>query len=60
MSVGKVYPLYVNKVERKGQTRGDLNKVIRWLTGFTQSELDQKVADEDRPRTRIRSLIHIR
>jgi len=46
MSVGKVYPLYVNKVERKGQTRGDLDKVIRWLTGFTQSELDQKVADE--------------
>lgn len=46
MSVGKVYPLYVNKVERKGQTRADLDTVIRWLTGFTQAELDQKVADE--------------
>ncbi len=46
MSVGKVYPLYVNKVERKGQSREDLDTIIRWLTGFTQAELDEKVADE--------------
>lgn len=45
MSVGKVYPLYVNKVERKGQSRGDLDTIIRWLTGFTQAELDRNVAD---------------
>ena len=43
MSVGKVYPLYVNKVERKGQSRADLDTVIRWLTGYTQVELDTKV-----------------
>jgi hypothetical protein len=45
MSVGKVYPLYVNKVERKGQSRDDLDTIIRWLTGFTQVELDRKVDD---------------
>jgi hypothetical protein len=44
MSVGRVYPLYVKKVERKGQSRGDLDTVIRWLTGFTQAELDGKIA----------------
>lgn len=41
--MGKVYPLYVNKVERKGQSRDDLDTVIRWLTGYTQIELDAKV-----------------
>lgn len=45
MSVGRVYPLYGNKVERKEQSRGDLDTIIRWLTGFTQAELDRNVAD---------------
>ena len=45
MSVGKVYPLSVSKVERKGQSRDDLDTIIRWLTGHTQAELDRKVAD---------------
>ncbi len=43
MSVSKVYPLYVRKVERKGQSRTDLDTVIRWLTGYTQMELDAMV-----------------
>ena len=29
-----VYPLYVQKVERKGRTTAELDEVIRWLTGF--------------------------
>ncbi len=29
-----VYPLYVQKVERKGRTAADVDEVIRWLTGF--------------------------
>lgn len=41
--MSKVYPLYVNKVERKGQSRADLDTVIRWLTGYTQIELDARV-----------------
>ncbi|HET7702568.1 MAG TPA: DUF2200 domain-containing protein [Candidatus Limnocylindrales bacterium] len=39
MSVGSVYPLYVDKVERKGRTRDELDTVIRWLTGFDEAEL---------------------
>ena len=46
MSVGKVYPLYVNKVERKGQSREDLDSIIRWLTGYSQTEIDSFVAAE--------------
>ncbi len=39
MSVESVYQHYVVKVERKGRTVAELNKVICWLTGLTPSEL---------------------
>jgi len=39
MSFAKVYPLYVAKVERKGRTRAEVDTVIRWLTGYSQSAL---------------------
>ena len=39
MTVASVYPLYVNKVERKGRTRDELDEVIRWLTGFDDAAL---------------------
>ena len=39
VSVSSVYPHYVAKVEKKGRTNDELDRVIRWLTGFDQSEL---------------------
>jgi hypothetical protein len=39
----KVYPLYVQKVERKGRTRDEVDEVIRWLTGYSQEELEQQI-----------------
>lgn len=39
----KVYPLYVQKAERKGRTREEVDQVIRWLTGYSQAELRQHV-----------------
>ncbi len=35
-----VYPHYINKVERKGHTKAEVDKVICWLTGYTQKQLD--------------------
>lgn len=46
MSFASVYPHYVTKVEKKSRTREELNEVIRWLTGFTQAQLEQHIADE--------------
>jgi len=43
-TLASVYPLYLAKVERKGRTRDELDTVIRWLTGYDQSELDQHLA----------------
>ncbi|WP_238439342.1 DUF2200 domain-containing protein [Microbacterium sp. JZ31] len=39
MSVAKVYPLYVAKLERKGRTKAELDEVIAWLTGYDEREL---------------------
>jgi hypothetical protein len=43
MSFARVYPLYVNKVQRKGRTKTELNEVIRWLTGYSQKELEAQL-----------------
>src|SRR5699024_6301318 len=40
MSVARVYPLYVTKAEKKGRTKAEIDEVIRWLTGYSQEELE--------------------
>jgi hypothetical protein len=45
MTVSSVYPLYLAKVERKGRTKDELDAVVRWLTGYDESELDRQLAD---------------
>ena len=39
MMFATVYPLYLNKVERKGRTEEELRQVIEWLTGFDNNKL---------------------
>jgi len=43
-SVASVYPLYVNKLERKGRTKAELDEVFRWLTGYDQRALERHLA----------------
>ena len=38
-SVASVYPHYVNKVEKKGRTKAELDEVITWLTGYDEAAL---------------------
>ena len=45
-SVGKVYPFLVAKAERKGRTKSEVDAIIRWLTGYSQRQLEQKLKDE--------------
>ena len=44
MSVASVYVHYVTKAERKGRTRDDVDEVTRWLTGYSQAELEAHLA----------------
>lgn len=46
MSVGTVYPLYVNKAERKGRTKTEVDEIICWLTGYSQEELEVQLEKE--------------
>jgi len=39
----KVYPLYVQKAERKNRTREEVDQVIRWLTGYDQKGLEKQL-----------------
>ena len=43
-TVASVYPLYLAKVEKKGRSQGELDAVIRWLTGFDEAELERHLA----------------
>lgn len=46
MSVARVYPLYITKVERKERTKEEVDVVIKWLTGYTQRKLDSQLKKE--------------
>lgn len=46
MSFSKVYPLYVSKAEKKGRTKEEVDEIIRWLTGYSQDDLDVQIEKE--------------
>lgn len=46
MSFAKVYPMYVNKAERKDRTRAEVDEIIRWQTGYGQKQLEAQIERE--------------
>lgn len=47
MKFAKVYPLYVQKAERKNRTQEEVDQIICWLTGFDQAGLAQQIEQEN-------------
>lgn len=45
-SVASVYPHYVTKAEKKGRTGAEVDEIIRWLTGYEQSQLESVLQSE--------------
>ena len=43
MKFADIYPLYVEKAERKNRTKKEVNQIICWLTGYDQSGLQQQI-----------------
>ncbi len=39
----KVYPLYVQKAERKNRTRDEVDQIICWLTGYSRAGLNKQI-----------------
>ena len=46
LSFTSIYPLYLQKIEKKGRTVKELNKIIEWLTGFNESQLKKMLNKE--------------
>ncbi|MCW5861047.1 MAG: DUF2200 domain-containing protein, partial [Caldilineales bacterium] len=43
MKFANVYPLYVKKAERKNRTKEEVDQIICWLTGYSQTGLQQQI-----------------
>lgn len=46
LPMASVYPLYIEKVEKKGRTQDELDAVIEWLTGYDEAELRRHVDEQ--------------
>jgi hypothetical protein len=45
-SFASVYPLYVQKAEKKGRTKEEVDAIISWLTGYTPKQLEKAIASK--------------
>jgi hypothetical protein len=43
MSFAGVYPLYIQKAQKKGRTKEEVDAIIYWLTGYNQQTLQQQI-----------------
>lgn len=43
MTFASVYPIYVQKAEKKGRTKAEVDTIIQWLTGFDKKELQAQI-----------------
>lgn len=46
LTIAFVYPCLLAKVEKKGRTKNELHQVIRWLTGYSEKELQKHIEDD--------------
>lgn len=46
MKFSKVYPMYIQKAERKGRTKDEVDTVIKWLTGYDEQGLQSQIDKE--------------
>ena len=43
MSFAGVYPMYVQKAEKKGRTKAEVDEIIFWLTGYNKQTLQEQI-----------------
>lgn len=46
ITFASVYPMYVQKAEKKGRTQAEVDKVIHWLTGYNKKQMDAQIKRE--------------
>ncbi len=43
MPFARVYPLYIQKAEKKNRSKAEVDEIICWLTGYSQKELQKQI-----------------
>lgn len=51
MIFGSIYPHYLNRIEKNGRTKEELNQVIEWLTGYNSEKIKEFISNETTFRT---------
>ncbi|RAJ13014.1 DUF2200 domain-containing protein [Olleya aquimaris] len=51
MIFATIYPLYLNRLEKNGRTKEELDQVLRWFTGFDQNSLQTLIEEKATYRT---------
>lgn len=46
LTFASVYPHYLNKVEKKGRSKEELDRVIEWLTGFDSDQIEKLIQEK--------------
>lgn len=46
MIFASIYPLYLNRLEKNGRTKEELNQVIEWFTGFTKDDIQALIKEK--------------
>lgn len=46
LKFSSVYPMYVQKAERKNRTKEEVDQIIRWLTGYSQAGLQEQIEQQ--------------
>ena len=46
MTFSSVYPMYIQKAEKKGRTKAEVDTVVCWLTGYNDSGLRAQIEKE--------------
>jgi hypothetical protein len=59
MPFSSIYPLYIQKAEKKGRTKNEVNEIIFWLTGYDEHLLQQQIINEVNMETFFKQAPHI-
>lgn len=59
MPFSTIYPLYIEKVRKKGKTKQEVDEIIFWLTGYNETSLQEQIQKEVDMETFFREAPHM-
>lgn len=59
MSFSSIYPLYIQKAEKKGKTKEEVDEIIFWLTGYDEQSLQEQIIKETDVETFFKQAPHM-